>query len=279
MTMPATAPARHPAPYAFIHIPKTAGSAIRHLLRRTYGPRHCDLKSAKARRHLHPWLNASDLRRARTIYPILAGVCGHRVTPFSGMEKACPGLRYFTFLREPRARFMSNFWHDRRAHGGHAHPRDLAIFCQDPARRNMQTRMLCGQEDARQALAMLRERVSFVGLTEAFDVSLLLFAQWLNDPSFHPRLGVRNRAPLVPPWTLNDQPDLKIMVDEANTEDLVLYREVVETIFPAQIARYAGSLERDLERLHATAHHGRPESSWSAIKRNLLYKPFLHLPE
>jgi hypothetical protein len=277
--MPSIGPPENPAPYAFIHIPKTAGSAIRYLLRRTYGPRHCDLKSAKCRRHLHPWLNATDLRRARLIYPCLAGVSGHRVTPFNGMEKACPGLRYFTFLREPRARFISNFWHDRRAHSGHAHPRDLAAFCHDPARRNMQTRMLCGQEDACQALAMLQDRVSFVGLTEAFEISLLLFTQWLNDPAFHPCSGVRNRAPLVPSWTLDDQPALKAMVDEANAEDLTLHRAVMETIFPAQIARYAGCVEEDLARLHATAHHGRPETSWSAIKRNLFYKPFLHLPQ
>lgn len=264
--------------YAFIHIPKTAGSTVRHLLRCSFGSRHCDIKAFKTRRAAQPWVMPADLRLLRLVYPRLAGICGHRVVPFTGLEQSCPQLRFFTFLREPQARFMSNFWHDRRHAGGTATPADLERFCLDGARRNVQTRMLCGTGDAGAALRMLRERVGFVGLTEDFDVSLMMFTRWLDRPAFQPFFHTRNRALFPPPWSLDDHPGLRPLVQEANAEDAVLYRTVVEVLYPAQIRRYAGDIEADIAQVleYCRFHREHGEALWAIAKRNLFYKPLLH---
>ncbi len=265
--------------YAFIHIPKTAGSTFRHILRLSFGPRHCDIKAPMAKRASHDWINASDLRRSRTVYPLLEGVAGHRVTCFAGMQSREPGVRFVTFLRDPHKRFLSHFQHKLRGRNVPGTREDFLAFCADPHQRNVQTRWIGGSEDASAAIDALDRSRVFVGLTEDFDTSLVLFRAWLGHPRLNIHYAPRNRAPNPAPLDVLADPELAAAMEEANRADLQLYRHAVEIVFPRQKAAYPGDLARDLAKFRELnrGYVDHREPTWARFKRNYFYKPLLHL--
>ena len=90
---------------AFVHIKKTAGTTLTAILRRNFGTRHLD-----TRLHLYEDLFlADDLRRALKLYRRLDCIAGHHVRPFGDLHSLIPKIRYFTFVREPISRLVSDF--------------------------------------------------------------------------------------------------------------------------------------------------------------------------
>ncbi|MBC2713709.1 MAG: sulfotransferase family 2 domain-containing protein [Desulfobacteraceae bacterium] len=265
--------------YAFIHIPKTAGTTMRALLRRSFGAWHLDIRPPMHKRTSKAWISAEDLRKAQRVYPILDGICGHRVTPFNGLEKRHPELRYFTFLRDPLRRFVSDFLGSHRKQLEQCSRVDLERFCADPEQRNVQTRWLCGSEDPGEAIRIMEEKVGFVGLTEQFDESLVLFSAWLGNDRLQDRYLRKNTGRGKITWPILEDPDLRARVEEANTADIEVYRYATEVIFPTQAEAYGPGLERDVEamrRRNADFIESR-EPVWGQTKRNCIYKPLLHL--
>ncbi len=265
--------------YAFIHIPKTAGSTVRRVLRASFGPRHCDLRPPLHKRTAHEWLEGVDLRRVRKIYPSLAGICGHRVTCFTDLGDEEPRLRFFTFLRHPYRRFASNFFHCMRRRLDQCTARDFQRFCALPMRRNVQTQWLGGSEDPDDAIAAMESNIEFVGLTERFDESFVMMAQWLNHPDLHYTYEACNRCRGRPALPIFEDPDLRAMMEKANAADMKVYQYAVHTLYPRQQAAYGPALSEDVERFRRQLPH-RPlakEPSWARTKRNLIYKPLLHL--
>ncbi len=265
--------------YAFIHIPKTAGSTFRHILRLSFGPRHCDIKAPMGKRASHGWIDAADLRRSRRVYPWLDGVAGHRVTCFAGLQNGAPGVRFVTFLRDPHKRFLSHFQHHQRGRGTPSTREDFLAFCADPRWRNVQTRWIGGSEDPATALAAIDRNRVFVGLTEDFDTSLVLFRAWLGHPRLNIHYAPRNRAPNPATLDARADPELAAALEEANRSDVLLYRHAVDKVFPRQVAAYRGDLARDVARFRELnrGHVDRREPAWARLKRNYFYKPLLHL--
>ena len=100
--------------YAFAHIDKTGGRTVRAILRNSLGTGHCEIRTPYARRLPDPndrtvYVTGDDLRKVRRIYRGLRGVAGHNVKPYSDLDAACPDIRYFTWLRDPVARYLSHF--------------------------------------------------------------------------------------------------------------------------------------------------------------------------
>lgn len=265
--------------YAFIHMPKTGGSTLRHVLRCSFGAKHCDIKVPPSRRKGQEWIGPEDVILARRFYPRLAGICGHRVTCFKGLENVLPDLRYFTFAREPIRRFMSNYQHDLRDSGVRDAPDALRAFAADPRRRNIMARMLCGREDGAAAIQQLKEKRVFVGLTQWFDESFVMFARWLACPELKAGYSTRNQAPGSQRSVEQASHGLMDVVEDANREDLVVYRYVMDHLFPEQRRAYAGDLEREVEALRQRNQQGGTmrEPVWARLKRSFAYKPGLHL--
>lgn len=261
--------------YAFIHIPKTGGSTLRAILRHAYGHRHCDVRAPMHKRASHAWIGPDDLKRVLWIYRNPAGFCGHRITPFSGLEQVLPDLRFFTWLRDPLQRCVSHFLHRYRGQIDQVTPQHLQAFCRDPHQRNVQTRWLCGREDAQAAIEQLNHRVEFIGMTDCYEQSLSQFTLWLDDPAFTPRIHHRNRCHQKTAWPILDDPGCKRLIEEANAADLELIRHVRESILPAQAERYRDRLAS--VELQPASDHALAESAWSVVMRNWVYKPLLHL--
>ncbi|MDZ8120416.1 sulfotransferase family 2 domain-containing protein [Pontiella agarivorans] len=87
---------------AFAHIPKTAGITLVSILRRSYSWRHFD------RPGFYRPLTARDLKQIRKVDRGLASIAGHTIQPHTNLHQQLP-VRYYTFLRDPAKRLISEF--------------------------------------------------------------------------------------------------------------------------------------------------------------------------
>jgi hypothetical protein len=276
--------------YAFIHIEKTAGSTLTGILRRSFGTRHCDIRLGRASRKLgardvRPCVEKADLQRVQRLYPHLDCIAGHSVKPYGGLGAPSSDIRFFTFLRDPAARYISHYLNRARVYDRDAFDKWVASSWT----QNWQTKKIAGVPDADRAIEMMQQRIGFVGLTERFDESLLLLGQWLAEPGFRAeyrrvnQLEKKRRARDV----VREQTDTSYLktdyarqrIAEANAEDQKLYDYVVTRLYPRQVAAYRGELAADLQRLRQRNQSaGRlREPAWPAFYRNCVYKPLLRL--
>jgi hypothetical protein len=265
--------------YAFIHIPKTGGSTVRALLRHSFGASHCDLRAPMHKRKSHEWIAAKDFKKALRVYRQPAGICGHRVAAFNQLETVVPDLRYFTLLRDPVKRCVSRFLHLHRSHVDQCTPDDLKRFCVDPLERNVQTRWLCGSEDAASAISIMDQKLGFVGLTERFDETMVMFHAWLGSADLKVGYKTINVGKAKPSWPILEDPELAEVVREANQADFELHRHAAEHTFAKQVNNYGAGLEADVVRLRENCQHvtKQKEPVWGRLKRNCVYKPLIHL--
>lgn len=249
------------------------------MLRQSYGARHLDIKAPLQKRKDHDWIDAEDVRRARRIYPRLQGICGHRVTSFCGLEDAAPDVRYFTFVRKPLDRFVSHFHHFHRDTDRTVNRDNFLEFCADPHQRNVQCRWIGGRESSDDAARELEQRIGFVGLTEEFETSVILFERWMNCPGFQARYRPRNLKPNRLPFDPLQDTECVEAARDANAGDIELYEAVTADVFPRQMDEYGYRLEAAGEQLRARNNTFRDpgEPVWARAKRNWMYKPLLHL--
>jgi len=276
--------------YAFVHIDKTAGRTVRAVLRRSFGAGHCEIRTPYARRPADPndrsvYVTAADLRRVRRIYRGLRGVAGHNIKPYSDLQAAAPDLRYFTFLRDPVKRWLSHYKNRAGSYGRE----DFERWATAEWTHDFQTKTLAGTADAARAIELLERQVGFVGLTEAFDESLLMLGQWLDEPDYRPeyravnqladkarrRDETRTRTDL----SYLEEPEVLGRLKTINAVDQQVYDWAVRERFARQRAGYRGDLAADVadlrQRNAALTHWDEPLSS--RLLRNWVYKPALLL--
>lgn len=251
------------------HIPRTGGTTLIHILRRSFGPRHCDVLIWRSRRSDH-YFTARDLVRLQRIYPRLESIRGHRIVPYGDLDYR--QLRHYTFLRDPRARCLSHF---RRR--GRGREESLQQWIARPENRNLQTRHLAGCEDATAAIELLEERIRFVGLTERYDESLVMLQRWAGHGQLDIRYGrpVNGSGPGRAARQLADNPTWSDLLAEANQEDQKLYDYVCEHVYPRQQRKHGPGLERDVA--HFQQHNDLPPVSWrwrlGRLRRDFVFKP------
>ena len=214
----------------FLHIPKTAGLNVRHVLNRQYGMDHVcvpergeDPSTSPFWRHLEegaplegrgrPGVDPNQgqrealRQRCRAEMDRIRVVMGHM---WFGLHDALPRpASYFTFLRDPVERALSVYFHRVRRHGLRLGLEEYVDTARDFQMDNGQTRHLCGrmddvdvrftectQEVLERAKANLRAWFPVVGITERFDESFLVMARifgWV-DPWYEPQ-NVNRRRP------------------------------------------------------------------------------------
>lgn len=275
--------------YAFAHIDKTGGSTLKSILRRSFGSRHCDFRVPMSKRHKEGLdhrvtIDIDDLRRLQRVYRHLAGIAGHNVKAHDGLGKQRPDLRFFTFLRDPVARFRSHFL----TRSNSFRREDFDRWASGTWLHNWQARMIAGEPNAEKAIELLSSRIGFVGLTERFDESVLMLGQWLQEPGFRPEYRRLNRhIEHVHPSEIALKQErtqflytdaLRSQMLELNAEDLKIYEYAVTTVFPRQIEAYEGCMESDLQAFQQRQQSKKllAESVWGRIMRNYVYKPLSH---
>jgi hypothetical protein len=276
--------------YAFVHIEKTAGRTVRAVLLRSFGAGHCEIRTPYARRaaetdehRVH--VDAADLHKVRRIYRGLRGIAGHNVKPYSDLDVEVPGIRYFTFLRDPVKRYLSHYKNRARAYDR----ADFDRWASAPWTHDWQTRMIAGERSAEKAIELLSTRVGFVGLTETFDESLLMLGRWLGEPDFRPEYRPVNRleeksrdrdaARAKADLGYLEEPAVRERLREINALDQQVYDFALREHCARQRAAYEGDLAADVAALRErnAAITDWEEALSSRLLRNWVYKPALVL--
>jgi hypothetical protein len=242
-------------------------------------------KRLRRNRDAKPCIDRADLEGARRLYPNLRGIAGHSVKPYEELGDMAPEIRFFTFLRDPAKRYMSHFLNRARVYTREA----FDDWVSSPWTQNWQTKVIAGVPDADKAIAMIRARIGFIGLTERFDESLVLLGEWLAEPGFRGQYRRVNQLSLKrrPRDIERERTDTSYLkteyarrrIAEANAEDQKVYQFVTENVFPRQMAAYQGDLTADVHKLQEQNRApGRLyEPLWPAFYRNCVYKPLLRM--
>lgn len=211
----------------FIHIPKTAGSSLRKIIRKNYRPRELFLVYSR-----HPdFESRSELQNFTTEdfkkYKIIMGhfFFDKQLFPFQDR-------RFVTLLRDPVQRAISYYHHKMNSDEWRGREISLAEYLEtsDDARiqfQNHQTRLLAGAagetvtaRHLEQAKRNIENHFLYVGLTERFSDTI----EYL-----HSQLGWRSKKPVssnvapkkwpAGPCTEEDMEKLR----ELNRHDMELY--------------------------------------------------------
>jgi len=220
----------------FVHIERAGGTTLHHLLR-------SNSLSAVTLTPWYYWPNEAhavfEAAEARAFFRLVPGVRvfgGHTTRTWLGYEQALGRpLRYLTFLREPRARYLSHYRYQKHVMGV---PWTLETFLAEPRFRDFMTSRIAGVADVEAAKRRLAEDFAFVGLTERFDESLVLMARALELEGFDLRYERRNAVESGD--CAEGLAGHAGAIAESNRLDLELYRFAAEELFPAQVHRLGG---------------------------------------
>lgn len=258
-----------------VHISRTGGSTLNHILRSSFGPRHCPVEPWDSRWGADPF-TVSDLRRLRRLYPSLKSIAGHRVYGYVDLEDQGIGAAYFAMVRDPLRACASRFQHKVEKTG-----KDFSEFeswIQKEWVRNRHVRAISGTEDVSEAIRIIRQKGIFMGLTERYDESAILLktlvAPDLNI-SYKPVNVARKRTVSQ---QLLSEPRYRDMIQEAQAADLELYRFVKEELWPEYEADYPGELAADAASFAADrGDFDMMNIILSRAKAYSIYKPALFL--
>ncbi|MCA9213014.1 MAG: sulfotransferase family 2 domain-containing protein [Planctomycetales bacterium] len=267
---------------AFIHMPKAAGTTLSNILRRNFGRRHFDTRFFSNR----PVFMADDFRRVRWLYPSLVSIAGHGVTGTSDLAEVVPNIRYFTFLRDPLARLLSQYqfnWNcmpdSERSTWKPDEYFEQVILTKF---NNVQSRMLAGDDGADAAIEFLQSNSVFVGMTESYNESLVRFRDWTGIEDFDIRYRSVNRTSDISndlrdamKWRIANDHKLADRVALANRDDIRLYDFACE-MYAEQRRAYGHRLSGDVANfLDSQADNMalQDEQLSSQLYRNLVYKP------
>jgi hypothetical protein len=260
----------------FVHINKTGGNTVCHILRSSYGLRHCQVEPWHAR-WTGPAFSTQDLKRLRKFYPNLKSIAGHRLTGYIDLHENGTEFKYFTFMRNPLKSSASRFQFRVQVKG----KTDLSFeeWIQQDWTRNHQTKWIAGVDDVAEAIRIIKGKNIFVGFAESFDESMVMLKGLLaND------LNISYRPVNVAPKnTIKEQllsnKRTRQMLIEAQKADLELYDHVRQEIYPTYQKEYGSSLQSDVARYQHTqsTNFNYWNLTLSRLKHYMLYNPLLFL--
>jgi hypothetical protein len=258
---------------ASVHLHKTAGKTINWILRRSFGLRHCDVLPWDKRASV---FTADDYRRVSRLYPKIESISSHFLRAYSDLDQICPTIQYFTFLREPLIRSASHYQFTVE------HRKKKISFDEwisHEHNRNYQTRVIAGGWDLERAVQILEDKFMFVGLVERFDESLVMLKGRYSSKSlniFYRSKHVAKQNELKNELLAN--PATRKRLEENNELDTLLYRHVVEKLYPKYRAEYGKALESDVgafKKMNASATDINTALLLQFLKRRLVYRPAL----
>lgn len=240
----------------FLHIPKAAGTTLREIFRRQYrasefvyyyrSPDDDDMQQLQA----IDQLSADEKRRFKAL-------SGHM--PFGISEKFPQNCVYFTMLREPVSRVISQYYFIRNNPKNRSYSEVSALSLEEFVTQtgrgsNFQTRLIAGEKgedliNGDDLLERARHNLDthFItpGTTERFDESLLILQRLLKwrFPYYVRRMTNKNR-----PARSEISAETRALIEAHNQLDLALYAYADQLLqaaidacgdgFPAELARF-----------------------------------------
>lgn len=256
---------------AFVHIEKTAGTTLIHILRRNFFPRYMDVRPLT--KPGDSSFTAYDLRTTERLNPLLTCIGGHSVTPHAELEAFAPNIRYITLLRDPVERYVSQFRYWNRKLGKGI---TFEEFLADEGTWNVQTKKISGSDDPELAKDFLSTKFLLAGVVEEFDEFLVLLQRKLLPMDFDPSYRVKNAG--VPPDTHNEEltDHNRDEIGKRNFSDIELYNYVQNQLIPKQRHEYGLTLAADVMKLrgkNASAKVGMTKSYADFLVRKAYYEP------
>jgi hypothetical protein len=254
----------------FIHINKTGGNTVSHILRSSYGLRHCQVE---------PWMgppfSAVELQRLRRIYPHLKSIAGHRIYGHVDLCDDPSQLTYFTLVRDPLTSCASRFQYKIQVSR-----KDLVFekWIEQDSTRNHHTNWIAGTSDVDKAIEIIRTKNIFVGLAERFDESMLLLKSLrVKDLNIaYRRVNVASDNSIKEQLLANDR--TRQMIIDAQQADLQLYKFIKDELYPSYQREYGPELEADVKHYRALLRR-QSFNYWNLnlcrLKHYMLYKPML----
>lgn len=249
---------------AFMHIRKTGGLTMRAILRKNFGTNNCDCP-------INDVTHREDWEWIKRCYPNLSSLQGHAVRIGTELEEVFPNPQYFTIVRDPIKRCISHYQH-AIIHG----QKQPALEEWVAKISNELCRAICGEANSDYAIEMIETRIGFVGMTETFNESMLLWKKWTGLPDLDLIYLPKNIAKSysTKDKILND-PEAMGFIREQNQEDLKLFEYIRENVYPRQKADYGETLAHDLAEYEQELKNG-SNLSFAALmgcaKRHLIYK-------
>lgn len=260
----------------FVHCHKTGGNTLSHILRSSYGLRHCQVEPWHDRWSGAPF-SANDLKRVRRLYPDLKSIAGHRVTAYVDLQENGTEFKYFTLMRDPVRLCASRFQYKVNV----SKKKNLVFeeWIQRDWTRNHQTKMIAGEADVDKAIEIIQAKNIFVGLTERYDESMVLLrgllAYDLNIS--YKKVNVARDKSIATSLLEND--NTREMLIDAQQADLELYKYVKEELYPTYQQEYGPTLEADVAHYRKTSTH--TFNYWNLtlcrLKHYTVYNPLLYL--
>ncbi len=257
---------------AFSHIPKTAGTTLNYILQKNFGG---NLQSIILRSESN--YTYEDLRKDRLISPNTKCIAGHGLKPFIDYKEFNDELKWFTFLRDPIKRYVSQYIHQQTSNLKQYYM-PIEEWGQKYARSNWQVKWIAGEEDLEAAKQILKEKFVFIGITEKFDESLVMMKNCFDinmDISYKkPKMIVRDNS-LKNELLKRSNNDLLGFLKEQNELDLRLYEFVIDEIYSKQI------IYSENKKIHKKLSSSNIKSNLNLkmyyLKRNLIYRPYVYL--
>ena len=213
---------------AFVHIEKTAGTTLnQYLMRSMFGYHPCLSSQFHTNKDFDQnYLSANEFTKLHRFYPLLKGIGGHSLRSNAGYGEGSCSVNYFTFLRDPVTRFLSQFYY---------HTEMMNInwtfdnFLDNGGYNNLMCRRICGQANADAAINELVRRYYFVGLIENFDESMRHFRVLSNQLGYAFKdinMGAKNVRANCNKNSISVSEDMLERVKTVNAEDSKLYNFV-----------------------------------------------------
>jgi hypothetical protein len=267
---------------AFVHLHKTAGTTLNHILRRNFFMRYLDVRPLT--KCSNGVFRAYDLKKTLRINPAIRCISGHSVKAFSDLESMVPDIKYITLLRDPIKRCVSDYLFGLYFKKIEEKDRPFKVYLAEQRTRDYQTKAIAGNTDLAAAKEILTRRFWIVGITEDFDEFLIQLRKKLELVKFDPlytRQNVASNKKIRRKETAEQL--LKKHRDEIvemNRLDMKLYEYVQKEILPKQRAKYGPELQKAVADFKLLLQRRKPRMMRSYLDyavRKFYYDPIIGL--